>query len=313
MPTLLVALDGSPFADAVLPVAVGIARHMKAQIVLASVLDSEPWRYATGGAPYADRRLERELEKPWRDAVLRHIEGWRAQIAALPDAPPVSTRVFEGAVVDSLLQCATDVGASMLVITTHGRSGLERAWLGSVTDALIRRAPLPVVAVRPSAKSAAVPPDLGAWALRRVLVPLDGSQTSEAVLAPLRAGFGDTIEYLLMRAVTPLHPLLRAIAIGGEYERDLAEQLATVLAYLRLTEEKLRSNGVRVSHCAPVEFEPPRAICDCAQEYGVDLIAMATHGRGPLPRALLGSVADKVLRTTDRPILIYRVEGADVA
>jgi nucleotide-binding universal stress UspA family protein len=113
--------------------------------------------------------------------------------------------------------------------------------------------------------------------------------------------------------VTPLHPLLRAVAIGGEYERDLAEQLAMVLGYLRGAEETLRSSGMRVSTCAPVEFDPPRAICDCAQQYGVDLIAIATHGRGPVPRALLGSVADKVLRSTDRPVLIYRVEGTDVA
>jgi nucleotide-binding universal stress UspA family protein len=168
MPTVLVALDGSPFADAVVPVAVGMARQLKARIVLAAVVDSDPWRYATG-------------------------------------------------------------------------------------------------------------------------------------------------EYRLMRAVTPLHPLLRAVAIGGEYERDLAEQMAMVVAYLRKPEETLRSSGVRVSHCAPVEFEPPRAICDCAQQYEVDLIAIATHGRGPVPRVLLGSVADKVLRTTDRPVLIYRVEGAGVA
>jgi nucleotide-binding universal stress UspA family protein len=306
MPTLLLALDGSRYADAALPVAVGLARQLRADLELVSVIDSDPWRYATGGARYADRRLERDHEAPWRDAVRRHLEYWRDRIAALPNAPVVRVALLEGAVADSLSAYAAEIAASLLVVTTHGRSGLELAWIGSTTDALIRRSSVPVIAVRPSEDTAGLQPDLDPLTVRRVLVPLDGSSTAEAVLAPLRERFGDAVEYLLMRAVSPLHPMLRAVVSGEESERDMVQQRELVVSYLREAEARLRADGLRASHCAHVDFEPHRGITDCARSFGVDLIALATHGRGPAARALLGSVADKVLRTADRPVLIYR-------
>ncbi len=311
MPTLLVALDGSRSADAALPVAVGLARHLRADLTLVSVIDSDPWRYATGGARYADRQLERDHEAPWREAVRRHLEYWRDRIAALPDAPSVHLQLLEGAIADSLCTYADEISASLFVMTTHGRSGLELAWIGSTTDALIRRSSIPVVAVRPSEEAAIVQPELDPWPLRRVLVPLDGSSTAETVLAPLRERFGDSIEYLLMRAITPLHPMLRSVVTGEEYDRDMTHQRALVASYLREAEARLQADGLRASHCAHVEFEPHKAIVDCARGYDVDLIALATHGRGPAGRALLGSVADKVLRTADRPVLLYRATAPD--
>jgi nucleotide-binding universal stress UspA family protein len=306
MKPLIVALDGSAFADASLPVAVGLARRLRAELVLVSVLDSDPWRYATGGAPFADRQLEQEREAEWRDAVQRYLDGARARIASLPDAPPVRTRILTGPVADSLLEHVHEIGAAMLVVTTHGRGGLSRSWIGSVTEALLRATPVPLVAVRPT--EAPLPPHtLPDWQLRRVLVALDGSPQSEQVLDPLRPLLAGSTECVLMRAVSPLHPMLRAVATGEEFERDLAEQRAMVTTYLRRVEARLQQEGVSVSHCAHEEFEPHRAICECADTLASDLIALATHGRGATGRLLLGSVADKVVRTANRPVLLYRI------
>ncbi|MCA2988754.1 MAG: universal stress protein [Gemmatimonas sp.] len=305
MPTLLVALDGSSFADASLPVAVGMARRLRADLLLVSVLDSDPWRYATGGAPFADSRLEDEHAAEWRTAVQRYLDGAAARIAMLTNAPVVHTRILTGPIADALVGCATAVNAAMLVVTTHGRGGPSRAWLGSVADALIRLSPVPVVAVRPA--DAPPPQTLPEWQLRRVLVPLDGSPDSESVLTPLKPLLADSVECVLMRAVSPLHPMLRAVATGAEYERDLAEQRTLVTRYLTGVEGALQREGVAATHCAPEEFDPQRAIGDCADSLDVDLIALATRGRGPVGRLLLGSVADKVLRTTSHPVLLHRM------
>jgi nucleotide-binding universal stress UspA family protein len=306
MPTLLVALDGSSFADASLPVAVGLARRLRADLLLVSVLETDPWRYATGGAPFADSRLEDEHAAEWRTAVQRYLDGAAARIAMLTNAPVVHTRILTGPVADALVGCATAVNAAMLVVTTHGRGGTSRAWLGSVADALIRLSPVPIVAVRPTDAPSSLHA-LPEWQLRRVLVPLDGSPHSECILAPVRALLDESTECVLMRAVSPLHPMLRAVATGSEYERDLAEQRVIVTSYLSRIEGTLQREGMAVSHCAHEEFDPPRAIGECADSLGVDLIALATRGRGPVGRLLLGSVADKVLRTTNRPVLLARM------
>lgn len=306
MKPLLVALDGSSHADASLPVAIGLARHLRTALHLVSVLESDPWRYATGGAPFTDRTLEREHAAEWRATMQHHLDVTRTRISALPDAPAVSARVLPGPVAETLLGEATAVDAGMIIVTTHGRGGLSRSWIGSVTDALVRTAPLPILAIRPGEP----PPTtdtVSDWHLHRVLVALDGSCTAEQILPPLRALLTGDTECILMRAVTPLHPMLRAVATGTEYERDLAEQRALVTAYLRSVEGRLQQEGLRVSHCAHEEFDPPRAVCECAESLSADLIAVATRARGPLPRALVGSVADKILRTATRPVLLYRV------
>ncbi|MCO4099969.1 MAG: universal stress protein [Gemmatimonas sp.] len=307
MPTLLVPLDGSPLAEAVLPVAIGLARHMHATLCLTSVLELSPWRYATGGAPLAETQLVREHQAEWRTAISRYLDGWHERIAALPDAPEVTTSIVAGPVVECLLQHALDVKATVIVLTTHGRGGISGVWMGSITEALVRQAPVPVLAVRPGPQDTPETEALSTWTPRRVLVPLDGTLNGEQVLTPLRSCLGDAPEYVLMRAVSPLAPILRAIATGEEYERDLVQQRGRVAEYLTGTEARLRATGLNVSHCAHVELDPPRGINDCAVGYNVDLIALATHGRGPVGRFLLGSVADKVLRTADRPVLLFRI------
>jgi nucleotide-binding universal stress UspA family protein len=306
MKPLVVALDGSSFADAALPVALGLARSLRADLELVSVVDTDPWRYATGGAPFADRQLEQERQAEWRDAVQRYLDGARARLQSVPDAPPVRTRLLAGPVADTLIAHASEIDASMLIVTTHGRGGLSRSWLGSVTEALLRSTPVPLVAVRPH-ESPLPPYTLSEWHLHRVLVALDGSPGGEQVLDPLRPLLAGGAECVLMRAVSPLHPMLRAVATGQEYERDLAEQRDLVTTYLRGVEARLLHTGLSATHCAHEEFEPHRAIVECADTLDADLIALATHGRGLTGRLLLGSVADKVLRTASRPVMLYRI------
>jgi nucleotide-binding universal stress UspA family protein len=309
MPKLLVALDGSPFADAAVPVAVGLARALGASLELVAVYEQSPRRFATGGAPMRDHTLDGEVADRIRSALRTHLETLRDRIRTHEHAPEVLVTVLTGAPADMLVAHAEREEAALIVLTTHARSGLSRAWIGSVTEAVLRSSHVPVVAVRPGEKE---PQDT--WSLARMLVPLDGSEASEQVFSALRARFGRTVEYIIMRAVTPLHPMLRSILSAQEYDRDLTEQRDLVAEYLRTVASRYAHDdhrdepaGISITHCAHVNFEPADAIADCAAASNVDLIALGTHARGAVGRFLLGSVADKVLRTADRPVLLYRI------
>ena len=168
---------------------------------------------------------------------------------------------------------------------------------------------MPLLVVRPPAvKDDAKPADpLTAQRVRKVLIALDGSGIGEAVIGPLQTLFGNSVEYMVFGAVPPLHPMLRAIASHEEYERDLLAQEAKFAGYLKAAETALTDRGMQASRCALIDLEPARAIHRCASTNAVDVIAMATHGRGLLGRMMLGSIADKVLRTADAPVLLCRI------
>jgi nucleotide-binding universal stress UspA family protein len=311
MTHILVGLDGSAFARAALPVAIGLARTLGASIELVTVHEPEPGRHELSGSSTQDQALDRDQLAQLHHAAVEALESARRYIVSLPDAPTVSTTVLTGVPAERLLDHARARDAQLLVVTTHGLGGVSRQWMGSVTDALVRQATLPIVTVRPPERDDA---DTGAatepateWALNTILVTLDGTGASEQVLDCLQGLVGDRAQYLLMRAATPLHPLLRAIATAREYDRDLTEQRVIADSYLDGVVSRLEQTGLRATRYTAVDFAPARAIVECAVEQAVDMIAIATHGRGPIGRFMLGSVADKVVRTASRPVLLVRV------
>jgi nucleotide-binding universal stress UspA family protein len=313
MTPIVVALDGSQFADAALPVALGLAHTTGAPLELVAVVEPAPGPRAVSGARVPDLSLDQEQEAVVREALQAHLEQLRVRLATLPDAPAVTITVLRGQPAACLLDHAERVQARLVVVTTHGRGGLSRLWLGSVTEAITRQSTRPVVVVRPTDAVAKTPAgalaNLTPLPMQRVLVTFDGTRASEQVLGPLLGLFGTRVAYLLMRAVSPLHPMLQRIASGAEYARDLAAQTDLVARYLNRIVDGVRATGADAAYCSPQTLEPAHAINDAAAEARADLIAMATSARGPLGRVLLGSVADKVVRTADRPVLLYRQAG----
>jgi nucleotide-binding universal stress UspA family protein len=193
-------------------------------------------------------------------------------------------------VTDALHEHAEAVGCDLVVMTTHGRSLLSRAWLGSVTDSFVRRASMPVLLVRPGEgePARAVEP-----VFRHMLIPLDGSALAEQIL-PFAAALGIPTEttYTLLQVVAPVvlgyAPYAHTVGLD---ERVLDEMRAEARAYLEEIAGRLRAQGAQV-RTAVVVGEPALAILDYAGEHGADLVALSTHGRGGLARLLLGSVAD---------------------
>jgi nucleotide-binding universal stress UspA family protein len=293
--SILVPLDGSPFAEHALPLALAVARRLGASIEL--VLVHEPSRFPH---PSADLRTPDALIAV---AVREHGDDYlRGAAERVREATevPVATRLLEGPVAETLADEAAGVDAALVVMATHGRGGVSRMWLGSVADALIRRIETPLLLVRPLEGAA---PGPVAHAFRRVLVPLDGSPFAEEIIEPAMALAGtEGVEYHLVQGVY----YLNAVGISPEalvppvpdYEVEEAPR------YLEGVATGMRTRGAKVVTHVDVNEPPARALLRYVEEQKVDLVAMATHGRSGVRRLALGSVADKVLRASPVPVLL---------
>ena len=210
----------------------------------------------------------------------------------------VEWRVWYQEPAPAIAEAASEGGAELIVMSTHGRGGLGRLLVGSVAEAVVRQAQVPVLLVR----GALAPRPAG---LGRVLVPLDGSEQSETVLGvvgrlagPLDLGVD------LLHVIEPLSPSATAeIALHVDEITRLRQKEADArLAQLRTG---LEGRGLRVRYAVR-----HGAVVDVIERYAaeesVGLIAMATHGRTGLPRLLFGSVAERCLRQARVPVLLWK-------
>ena len=296
--TLLVPLDGSLFGEQALATAALIAERTGATLELLRVHAPSELRELTGAN--------------WND-VLRH----EARIYLLHAAEhmehrlgvPIPTTLLEGDAAESLCDHFARHGTALVVMATHGRTGVSRAWLGSVADGVVRRSSLPVLLVRVDETRAGLTQARAKDApYRRILVPLDGSNLSEAIVKhAMELGRVMGAHLHLLTVVEPLYsvafgaPVPVAVPIDeGEarararhYIQDLVDALRPQYAPYEITGE-LREN----------ELAAP-AILERAKFMNADVIALATHGRG-VSRLVVGSVADKVLRGSVADVLTIR-------
>lgn len=294
---LLVPLDGSSFAESALPAALSIAGRTGGTIELATVREPltamvyQEWMGPDGG-----------WEEPYLEVVIRRF----SQASEVE----LTGQVLSGRIAQALEEHVDEVGADLVVMATHGRGPLSRAWLGSVADSVIRRSTTPILLVRPEEDGEAER-DVKELETEfsRILIPLDGSDLSETILEPAVAlGRLFDASYTLVRVVHYpaglASPYLPDTVTLNQQLVDEAKDRAR--AYLAGVAEGLREEGLQVETRVTVEPQPANGIVGLVREDGFDLIAMATHGRGGVSRALLGSVADKVLRGADTPTLVVR-------
>jgi nucleotide-binding universal stress UspA family protein len=131
----------------------------------------------------------------------------------------------------------------------------------------------------------------------RILVPPDGSELSEAILPLVEAHeLGGEAELLLLPVGTEALSFSRS---------DAGPDRAGAIDYLERLAAPLAPQALAVE-CVALEGLPATVITQHAVHTGADLIAMSTHGRSGVARLLMGSVAEQVLRTTDRPVLLWK-------
>jgi nucleotide-binding universal stress UspA family protein len=190
-------------------------------------------------------------------------------------------------------------------MTTHGRGMLSRFWLGSIADRLVRQVAAPVLLVRPQAEP--VPEADQAPSLKQVLIPLDGSALAEQIIPhAIALGRLSRAEYTLLHVIEPIAEAYgMELSRAGFDEAALARMRVVAQDYLDGVAARFQAEALRVR--TAVDSDPaPQAILEYARVHAIDLIALATHGRGGVARLLLGSVADKVARSATIPVLLQR-------
>jgi nucleotide-binding universal stress UspA family protein len=298
---VLVPLDRSALAEQALPPAIAIARRAQGQLHVLHVRTFNP--------PLAFQHVDW-----WSDAVLQeekdYLEAIAAQIKETSGITPV-VETREGRVADVIRRHAGNVGADLIVMTTHGRTGLSRLWLGSVADAVVRQDSMPVLMVRPEERSI----EMDEHPLySHVLIPLDGSTAAELALEDaVSLGGLAHARYTLARVVAPVLVPVHSYAMSGAAVRPdedaTSAEMQAAREYLEQQAARLGETGLRVQTTVRLGGHPAETVLSVARDVQADLIAMCTQPHGAA-RFIMGSVADKVLRGGDLPLLLMRPRGA---
>lgn len=298
---ILVPLDGSTFSEHALPTALTLARRSGAQLHLVQVHEVPVTVVYPDGLPVYDQVWD-GTQRAAEEEYLRSVASRCMERGVSP-----RTDLLDGAVPSAIAAYAAELGVDLIVMTTHGRGGISRAWVGSVADALVRRGATPVLLVRPHTDRVTWNGS-GRWS--NMLIPLDGSELGEGIIGPaVELGQLMGARFTLIRIVLPVpfavgaHAQAPAVFVEGG---GSAESVSNAAAYLDSVGERLRDRGIDVVTVTVVHSIPAVAILDYAASHGCDSMAMATHGRGGWTRVALGSVADKVMRGTQLPMLLYR-------
>jgi len=299
--SLLVPLDGSEFSERTLPIAGGLARATGAALHVAHVHVTHTPDHFLSNTQFHFEGLDlAEYDTRHRDEERTYLDNVRVRLSE-GGTDAVDLALLEGRVAEGISEYARSIGADVILMTTHGYSGMNRIWLGSVTDALIRETVLPILVLHPGAQGH-LPPDVSE--LHNILVPLDTSGLAEAILAP-----ASDLAIATGAKLTLLHVVSASGIFGIRFLPLLPDTLTPEMDraqdYLERVAERLRRRGLQVD-VEVVSDTPARGIVETAKRVESDCIALATHGYGGLKRALLGSVADQVLQRTSLPLLIQR-------
>lgn len=296
----LVPLDTTEVAEQVLPYVVLLAKQLGQPVVLQSVVEDgeelNPLASLYDAEIVSLREKQRAYARRYLSQVQARLEG---------QAVAVTTDVATGPVAPTILEAAASHQAGLIAMATHGRVGPERWFLGSVAEKVVRTASMPVLLVRPQEDAAPVA------SIQRVLLPLDGSamaQTALPVATFLAKAFAvpitvvRTVNLTSLAAASASDPYL---GYGGipqslidALEEDARKQLDAVAT-------KLQGEGIPAT--TRFSFLPPaEEITELARAEAGTIVVMCTHGRSGLSRAVLGSVADRVVRSSVAPVLLVR-------
>lgn len=283
--SILVPVDGTRFAEAALPVATRLARSAQGKVRL--LMAHEPVVVASGTGGSAPQTGSEGDE-------LAHEHAYLAEVASCcgPRGAPLFGEIVEGEAGPALAERLAADPPDLIVMATHGWGSVARVWNGSVADYLVRHVSVPILLLPPEWVDQ---PSVG-WTCHKILVPLDLSDLSGAVLGPAKT----------LARLTQAHLTLVYVAEPTLWCPEPAA------AQKRLDREAdlLRSEGFDVATRVEPGNGVARTLLDTLDKGCYDIIALTTHGRGGLQRLALGSVADKVIRGSTRPVLVLRPEAA---
>ncbi|NHN60250.1 MULTISPECIES: universal stress protein [Halorussus] len=278
---ILVPTDGSPCAEVAAEYAEDLATRYDATVHALCVVDSR----ALENAPEYDRLKAERTEIAERTCANLSVTGIETEQAVRTDVPHTA-----------ILRYAADNGIDLVVMGTHGRTGVERYLLGSVTEKVVRRSDVPVLTVKADDDAGATYP------YTDILVPTDGSEGAAAAVGPAVdiAGTYDA----RVHALSVVDTMATGVDVGSDAILDALEEAAR--AAVSSVEERATAASASAVETSVEYGTPYREIRSYVDAHEIDLVVMGTRGRSGIERYLLGSVAEKTVRTSPVPVMTVR-------
>jgi nucleotide-binding universal stress UspA family protein len=303
---IIVPLDGSPLAEQVLPYVRMFAQKLTLPIQLLQAYSPYPPELSD---PAHGRYLD-QMDAALQDQAYDYLNRVKGSI---PDArAEISCLVRAGDPASCIVAESEADPEALVAMATHGRSGVGRWILGSVTDKVLHAVKNPLWIIRSQ-------PDISSNAegLKTIVVPLDGSTVAEQILPHavfLAKSLG--LHLTLVRARPAMQEYQHymeghfmaggATVYTGPYEQFSSEADAKAMNYLHDVRTKLQEQGMRSVEEGLIKEHAPEAIIESLGHDSDKMIAMTTHGRSGVARWMLGSVADRVVRHAGVPVLVVR-------
>lgn len=308
--TILVALDGSPQAETVLPHAVAAARATNSTLTLLQVvasgrmLETTIWPMGVPAGSMLDSAEERRIAYAYLQTTASKHHDSGVEFA---------TQVLEGDPATEIIQRAqTGEDAGMIAMATHGRSGIGRWVFGSVAEKVLHGATVPLLLVHAPSDTTPGPAGRAPDGYKTILVPLDGSRFAEQALAEaMELAASSDATLLLVTVVPTLEDIIYAsggmvpywLSVDQEATAKAAQQEMDIVA------RRVQARGIRAQGIVARGWPAEEILCVAAKEHA-DLIVMATHGRTGFANFWLGSTAMKVIQRANRPVLLIRATEA---
>ena len=307
---MLVPLDGSELAEVVFTYAKELAGRLDLEVILLHVCSPGERELVPLHRAYVERAAE---------IVKRQSEEVQQETGKKPGGRTVEARgeLVVGHPAEEILRYADENKIDLILMATHGRSGVRRWAVGSVADKVLRTSKTPVWLVRADVPQGVV---YDQWPRRTMLVPLDGSKLAESVLPHVEAlakqRGAELVDVVLLRVCEP--PIILSdypeavmpLTWEQHVEQATAWRRRGCEEYLATVEKQLKDAGLTVrSEVVVSEFvgrNPAYDIIEYANKNPFNIIVMATHARSGLSRWAYGSVAAKVLQGVNSAIFLVR-------
>jgi nucleotide-binding universal stress UspA family protein len=294
---VLVPLDGSFFAEQALAYALAVAGPETELVLLEVIPPAEPVRGLFGNVLITAEEIRRAYDEGIEQGLQKSQRAW------LGDRSHVRLETAVGDAAEEILRVAEREPVDLIVMASHGRGAIGRWVIGSVADRVARTSLIPVMVMRPRE---GIPTEATA-VIRRLIVPLDGSELAEQVLPFVEVLVASLQVPVLLVTVTDIvHDLARAMTYGMPFRQEVYDEILDNARTKARTDldgaaDRLRRAGLSVSEQV-LDGQAAEAIARASEP--TDVIVMTSHGRGGLRRWLIGSVAEKLVREGPIPVVL---------
>ena len=295
---LLIPLDGSQLSEAILPYGRVLAKSLKIPVDLLRVIEREVIEVAVNPKQnYSIENAEADLRSSCND----YLAGVAASFA---ETPNVNCFTSVGDAAEVIVDRASADPDALLAMSTHGRSGIQRWYLGSVADKVLHASTNPMLLVKGTGQHESHD---GEATIKRIIVPLDGSPLAEKAL-PHATVWAKALhaELDLISVYKSLTNAYYAEGLIPNFDANRDAMREEAKNYLDVKAEQLSTQGVENASCIIEPGDAGARIIELAQETPNSLVTMCSHGRSGIRRWVFGGTAERVVRYSGDPVLVIR-------